>query len=500
MALVDVKRTAATRKATTVDLPAVFFFAGVILCAFGGAMLLPALIDLADGNDDYRVFLTCAAIAGFVGASMALSFQRARFAMGIREVMLTAPATWLTVAAFSALPFVFSSVNLSYTDAVFETMSGLSATGSSVIVALDSAPAGILLWRWLLIWFGGFGFVTLGVLVLPFLRIGGLQLFVLDLSAQSGKFVPRMIDVVVKIGLVYVGFTIIGAIAFRLEGMSTFDAMGHAMAAVATGGFSSHDTGLGFFQSPAIEWTATALMLLCAMPFVLHLEAVRRGPAALLQDAQVRLFLWIVGVAIAALFIWRVAWNDAPIFEATREAAFNVVSIISTTGFTSTSQDYSLWGGFPSLLLLVMMMVGGCTGSTAGGIKMFRLCVLLEALRAQTHRQIFPHGIFIVTYNSQPVPDPVRAGVSLYAFVYLTTFLVFALALGFSGVPFEASLSGSATALGGVGPGIGPLIGPCCTFAPLPDVAKWLLTIEMLAGRLEILILVIPLTRTFWRT
>ncbi|HYN37677.1 MAG TPA: potassium transporter TrkG, partial [Rhodospirillales bacterium] len=322
--------------------------------------------------------------------------------------------------------------------------------------------------------------------------------FVLDLSAQSAKFVPRMIDLVGKIGLVYVGITVIGAILFRIEGMSTFDAIGHAMAAVATGGFSSHDAGIGWFNSPSIEWTASLIMLLSAMPFVLHLEALRRGPMVLFADQQVRLFLWIVAIAVFSLFVWRVAWNDAPLLDAAREATFNVISMISTTGFTS--QDFNQWGGFPSLLLLVMMLVGGCTGSTAGGIKMFRLCVLLESLRAQTHRQIYPHGSFVVTYNRQPVGDPVRAGVTLYFFVYITTFLLFALLLAFCGVPLEASIGASATALGGVGPGLGPVIGPCCTFAPLPDAAKWLLIVEMLAGRLEILILIIPLTRTFWRT
>jgi trk/ktr system potassium uptake protein len=497
MAVAETSRRAF--QSSAIDLPAVFFFAGVIVCFFGAAMLVPAIVDLADNNDDYRVFLTCSALTMFGGLSVTLTFWHQRYALGVREVMLAAPTTWFFVAAFSALPFVFSSFRLSYTDAVFETMSGLTATGSTVMTGLDAAPMGILLWRWLLTWLGGFGIITLAVLVLPFLRIGGMQLFVLDLSAQAGKFVPRMIDLVVKIGMVYVGLTTLGAIAFRIEGMSAFDAMGHSMAAVATAGFASHDEGFGYFHSPAIEWTVTLLMLLAAMPFVLHLQAVRRGPGALLQDEQVRLFLWIVGCAVGSLFIWRVVWNKAPILDAIREAAFNVVSIISTTGFTSTSQDYAQWGGFPSVLLLLMMLVGGCTGSTAGGIKMFRLRVLFTALRVQARRQIYPHGTFVIVYNGAPVEDTVRAGVTLYFFIYLLTFLLFALALAFCGLPFEASLGASATALGGVGPGLGPLIGPCCTFAPLSGYAKWLLTLEMLAGRLEILVLIIPLTRTFWR-
>lgn len=483
-------------KTPAIDLSAVFFFVGVIVCFFGGAMLIPALLDLTLGHEDYRVFLTCSGITVFGGLCMVLAFQRARFAMSVREVMLAAPSTWVVVVAFSALPFVFSSYQMSYADAVFETMSGITATGSTVMVGLDNAPIGLLLWRWLLVWLGGFGIIALAVLVLPFLRIGGMQLFVLDLSAQAGKFVPRMIDVVVKVGLVYLGITAVGGILFLLEGMTAFDAIGHAMAAVATGGFSSHDANLGYFHSPAIEWTATFLMAISAMPFVVHLDALRRGPGALLRDEQVRLFLWIIAAAVASLFIWRIAWNDAPAVAALREAAFNVVSFISSTGFTS--QDFAQWGGFPSALLLVMMLLGGCTGSTAGGIKMFRLSVLISALRAQSHRQIYPHGTFVVTYNASRVHDTVRAGVTLYFFVYLGTFLAFALALAFCGLSFEASLGASAAALGGVGPGLGSL-GPCCTFQPIPDAAKWLLSIEMLAGRLEILTVIIPLTRTFWR-
>ena len=480
------------------DIGSIAFFIGAIVCFFGLSMLLPAGLDYLDGNDDDRVFMGCSAILVFFGLTMALTFRRKKYALGVREVVLAAPLTWIAVVGLAALPFVFSSFRLSYGDAVFETMSGATATGSTVIVGLDTAPRGLLLWRWLLIWFGGFGFVTLAVLVLPFLRIGGMQLFVLDLSAQSGKFVPRMIDVVVKIALVYATITVIGAIAFRVAGMSQFDAIGHSMAAVATGGFSSHDAGIGYFQSPTIEWIAIVEMAVSAMPFVLFIEALRRGPAPLWKELQVRLFAGIIVGSSLTLTVWLVARESIGLLDALRQATFNVVSIITTTGFTS--QDFSLWGGFPSVLILMLMLVGGCTGSTAGGIKMFRLCLLLEAIRTQLHRQIYPHGTFLVTYNTTPVQDSVRAGVAGYFFVYLSTFFMFALALSLTGMSFEAGLGASATALGGVGPGLGNVIGPCCTFAPLPAVAKWLLVLEMMAGRLEILVVVIPLTRTFWRT
>lgn len=480
------------------DLGSIAFFIGAIVCFFGLSMLLPAGLDYLDGNDDDRVFVGCSAVLVFLGLTMSLTFRRKRYALGLREVILAAPLTWVAVVGLAAFPFVFSSLRLSYTDAVFETMSGASATGSTVIIGLDSAPRGLLLWRFLLLWFGGFGFVTLAVLVLPFLRIGGMQLFVLDLSAQSGKFVPRMIDVVVKISLVYVAITVLGAAAFNIAGMSLFDAICHSMAAVATAGFSTRDAGLGFFKSPAIEWIATVEMVLSALPFVLFLDLLRQGPAPLWKDSQVRLFLGIIAISSLTVTVWLLGRESIGLMEALRQATFNVVSIISTTGFAS--QDYNQWGGFPSVLILMLMLVGGCTGSTAGGIKMFRLCVLLEAIRSQLHRQIYPHGTFLLTYNRAPVQDTVRSGVTGYFFVYLSTFFMFALALSLTGMSFETSLGASATALGGVGPGLGPVIGPCCTFAPLPDAAKWLLTLEMLAGRLEILVVIIPLTRTFWRT
>ncbi|MFO1128353.1 MAG: TrkH family potassium uptake protein [Rhodospirillales bacterium] len=480
------------------DLGSIAFFIAAIICFFGLSMLLPASLDYLDGNNDAYVFLACAAILVFLGLTMALTFRRRRYALGLREVILAAPLSWITVVGLSALPFVFSGFHLSYTDAVFETMSGATATGSTVIVGLDGAPRGLLFWRFLLLWFGGFGFVTLAVLVLPFLRIGGMQLFVLDLSAQSDKFVPRMIDVVIKIALVYLAITVGGMIAFHIAGMTLFDAACHSMAAVATAGFSTHDAGLGFFKSPAIEWIATVEMALSAMPFVLFLGVFRQGLAPLWNDAQARLFLGIIVVSSLTLTVWLILREDIELLEALRQATFNVVSIISTTGFAS--QDYNLWGGFASVLFLMLMIVGGCTGSTAGGVKMFRLCLLLEAIRAQLHRQIYPHGTFLVTYNNRPVQDTVRAGVTSYFFVYLSTFFMFSLALSLTGMSFETSLGASATALGGVGPGLGDVVGPCCTFAPLSDAAKWMLSLEMLAGRLEILVVVIPFTRTFWRT
>ena len=481
----------------TIDPAPIVFFVGVILCFMGLGMLVPGALDLVSGNHDYKVFLICSAITVFAGSCMAASSYRTRSKMNPREVMLAVPSTWIFVSLFGGLPFIFSDFHVSFTDAMFETMSGLTATGSTVIIGLDDAPKGLLWWRFQLVWFGGFGVVTFALLVLPFLRIGGMQLFSLDLSAQSGRFLPRISAVIARIGFIYILLTIIASATFGALGMDTFDAIGHAMATVATGGFSSHDANFGYFQSAPIEYAASIFMMLSAMPFVLHLQVLRGRPVALWKDEQVRLFIGIVFFAILSVALWLAAVQGLSLADAVRGATFNVVSLVTCTGFTS--QDFSQWGAFPLMILLSLMLAGGCTGSTAGGIKMFRLCVLFEHLRVRLHLQVFPHASAVLMYNREPVPDAVRAGVTNYFFLYIATFFVLALLLSAAGLRFEESLSASATALGGVGPGFGPVIGPCCTFTPIPDTAKWLMMLGMLAGRLEILIVILPLTRTFWR-
>ena len=317
-------------------------------------------------------------VTSFVGVTLTLAFSGKVERIGMRSGVIAVLLTWAGAVAFGALPFVFAEQPLSLTDAVFELASGLTATGSTLHVGLDQTPRGILMWRFLLSWMGGFGLVTFAVLILPYLRVGGVQLFTVDLSARPGKFLPRTAEVVGQIARIYILLTLACTIAYAAAGMTTFDAVGHAMATVATAGVSSHDAGLGYFQSPAIEWIATLFMLLSAMPFVLYIYLLRGQVAPLLRDSQVRLFVSIILAGVVLLALWRLGGDATSIEQAFREAAFNVVSIISTTGFVS--HDFHVWGGFASLLLLCAMLMGGCTGSTAGGIKMFRLVVLLEVL------------------------------------------------------------------------------------------------------------------------
>lgn len=468
--MADTRRTALrpvikTGLLARIGLAPVLHFVGIVLCCLAALMMIPALVDSASDHPDYGTFLGSATVTCFVGVSLTLAFSGNIARIGMRGGVLAVLLTWTSAIAFGALPFCFAERPLSLTDAVFEAASGLTATGSTLHVGLDETPRGILMWRFLLSWMGGFGLVTFAVLILPYLRVGGLQLFTVDLSARPGKFLPRTAEVVGQIARVYVLLTVACAIAYATAGMTTFDAVGHAMATVATAGVSSHDAGLGYFQSPTIEWIATLFMLLSAMPFVLYIYLLRGQAGPLLQDWQVRMFLSVILAGVLLLALWRLGGDAASIEQAFREAAFNVVSILSTTGFVS--HDFHLWGGFPSLLLLCAMLMGGCTGSTAGGIKMFRLVVLLEVLKAQIRRQILPSGVFHLHYNRQPIPTEITAAVIAYGFAYLATFTLLAMALALTGLSLDESLGASAAALGSVGLGLGSRIGPCCTFSTL---------------------------------
>jgi trk system potassium uptake protein TrkH len=486
------------QKNITVRPAPILFFVGVVSCCFGIAMLAPMLIDVADGHEDYAVFLICAAGTLFLGAGLAFATYDRSLQITLNETLLLLPATWLTISLVSAAPFMLSDLHMPLADAVFESVSGLTNTGSTVIVGLDDLPRGLLLWRSLLMWIGGFGVVTIAVLALPFLRIGGLQLFSLDLSPNSAKFLPRITEVVSQIGIIYAVLTFICMFCFWIAGMSFFDAVNHAMTALATGGYSTHDASIGYFQSAAIEWVAILFMLLGAMPFGLYIVATYGRPSMLWRDEQVRLFLGIIAIATLLLLLWRVVNHDNLTFWGVlRECAFVVVATITTTGYTS--HDYALWGGFAENIALLLMLIGGCTGSTVGGIKVFRILLMLKSLRMQVRRQIFPHGAFRVTYNGETVSDAIRSGVATYIFMYLVLLTGLTLAIAAFGLDFRESLGSAATALGNVGPGLGPKIGPCCTFEEVPAGVKWLMSFGMLAGRLEILILLIPFSRSFWR-
>ena len=460
------------------------------------AMCLPAVADAAANNPDWQVFLTAAVFTLFVGGTLALSSRGAIRTITPRQGFVLTTMLWIIIPAFAALPFAFADMDLSYTDAFFESMSGLTTTGSTVIQSLDVAPPGVLIWRALLQWLGGIGVIAMAIAILPLLRIGGMQLFRMESSDRSEKATPRTTQLVAYISFIYLVISLVCAFAYWSAGMSGFDAMAHAMTTIATGGYSTYDASIAYFGSATIEYIAIVFMLIGSLPFVLYLRALRGNTRSLFRDDQVRLFLLIVAVSIFLVTYYRYNMG-VEIDTALREAAFNVVSIITGTGYATS--DYGAWGSFGLVIFFFLMFVGGCAGSTTCGVKIFRFQVLYATAVTQVRRLLEPHGVYLAYYNRKPIPDEVSASVMAFFFLYVLSYAVIAIALGLIGVDFLTAASGAATAISNVGPGLGPTIGPSGTFATLPDGAKWVLSAGMLLGRLELFTVLVLLLPSFWR-
>ncbi len=480
-----------------IDLRPILFVTGILLTTLAFAMGIPAAIDAVSGSPDWRVFLAAAVFTLFVGVTLALTARSTVRNLTIRQAFLLTTLLWIVVPAFAALPFTFADMELSYTDAYFEAMSGLTTTGSTVITGLDRAPPGILLWRALLQWLGGIGIIAMAIAILPMLQVGGMQLFRMESSDRSEKVLPRTTQVVAYIGAIYVALSVLCAVAYRIAGMPGLEAIAHAMTTIATGGFSTRDASIGYYDDPAIESISILFMLVGSMPFVLYLRAVRGAPRALWRDSQVRWFLAIAGVASLAMtaYLWH-ARDMAPL-TALRFASFNVVSIMTGTGYAT--DDHTHWGPFAIAGFFFIMFIGGCAGSTTCGIKVFRFQVLYATAIAQLRRLLQPHGVFIAYYNGRPIPESVSESVMSFFFLYAVCFAAIALGLGLMGIDFLTATSGAATAISNVGPGLGHIIGPAGNFATLPDGAKWLLSAGMLLGRLELFTVLVLLAPSFWR-
>ncbi len=494
-------RRVAENRATSqavIDFRPIFFLIGILLATLALGMSVPALADALAGHSGWKVFAASAGVTFFVGITLILTCRIGRVNLSIRQAFLLTTLSWLVIAFFAALPFFASAdLNLSFTDAFFEAMSGITTTGSTVITGLDDAPAGILLWRALLQWLGGVGIIVMAVAVLPMLQVGGMQLFRMESSDRSEKVLPRVAQIASAISIIYVVLSMLCAGAYWLAGMSGFEAIAHAMTTIATGGFSTSDSSVGHFDSAAVDWIAVVFMLMGGMPFVLYLRMVRGSMGALLRDSQVRWFLSIAAFTVALMVAWQTLSNGMGLGEALRFVAFNVVSMMTGTGYTTT--DFSLWGGFAIAVFFFVMFVGGCAGSTTCGLKVFRLQVLYATTVAQVGKLLQPHGVFIPYYNRKPIPEAVGESVKSFFFLYALVFALLAMGLGALGLDFLTSVSGAAAAIANVGPGLGPVIGPAGTFSSLPDMAKWLLSFGMLLGRLELFTVLVLLLPSFWR-
>jgi trk system potassium uptake protein TrkH len=480
------------------DLRPVLFLVGGFLIILAALMLLPALVDIAAGSADWPTFLASSLLTLFVGASLTFAtWGDGGITLHRRQAFLFTSVVWLAAAAFGALPFSFSGLELSYTDGFFEAMSGITTTGSTTMVGLDQTPPGILLWRALLQWLGGIGFIAIGIAVLPALRIGGMQLFQTESSDRSEKILPRVAQLAGSIMTSYLGLTALCAAAYGLAGMDTFDAITHSMTTLSTGGYANYDASLAFFASPAVEWIAVVFMTAGGLPFVLYVRFLHGNRGALWRDMQVRWYLATLLGASLVVATWVHTAQAIPPGEALRAAAFNVVSVVTTTGYASA--DYTAWGPFAGVVFFFLLFAGGCTGSTAGGIKQFRYVVLYEEAVVQLRRLMQPSGAFLPRFNGRPISEPVAIAVLAFFFLFALCTVVLTGLLALCGLDFLTSLSGAATVLNNVGPGLGPVIGPAGNFASLPDPAKWLLAFGMLLGRLELFTILVLLVPSFWR-
>lgn len=473
------------------------FILGIFLITLAVAMTIPMLTVLAlNRTDQIPEFMWSSLTTLGVGLFLVLLPRPHHVHLRPRDMYLLTTLSWLIVCCFSALPMVLIQ-EISYADAFFETMSGITTTGASVLTGLDQASPGLLIWRSLLHWLGGIGFIGMAVAVLPLLRVGGMRLFQTESSDWSEKVMPRTHMVAKYILYIYILFTLIATCAFYWAGMSAFDAINHAMSAVSTGGFSTSDTSMAHFPVET-HWVAIVFMILGSLPFTLYVATLRGNYVALFKDEQVRGFLIMLALISAVLSLWY--WlhtQDVSPLDAVRVATFNVISIVSTTGFAMG--DYSLWGDFAVMLFFYLTFMGGCSGSTSGGLKIFRFQVAYALLRANLRQLIHPRAVIRQHYNGHPLDEDIVRSILTFSFFFTITIAVLALCLAFIGLDFVTALTGAATAVCNVGPGLGSIIGPSGNFAPLPDSAKYLLGIGMLLGRLEIITVLVLLTRTFWK-
>jgi trk system potassium uptake protein TrkH len=483
----------------SIDLSRIFFVIGMMLLVLTVFMLPPAITDIVAQNDDWIVFAVSAFMSGFLGLMLVL-VSRGGWSdhVSLKEGFVLTVLSWIVLCIMASVPFMFLGRNASVANALFEAVSGLTATGATVLTGLDNLPPGMLLWRSTLQWIGGVGIVVMALVMLPFLRVGGMQLFRTESSDRSDKFMPRVGEVISLIAVTYLCLTAACGIAYHVAGMTAFDALNHAMTTVSTAGFSTHDRSFGHYSdTPAIHWIAITFMLGSCMPLVLYVKMVRSRSLAVWNDAQVRGFAQIAGLAVFTVSLWYYVRHDEPFWDVLRVVTFNVVSIISTTGYALG--DYTNWGSGVMGMFFALMFLGGCTGSTTGGLKTFRLQVMMMTASGYIRQLMSPNRMVVLNFNESRITSEIATSVLAYVTVMFLSVMVFTIALSFFNLDLITALSGATAAITNVGPGLGDIVGPAGSYANLDPGAKLLLTVAMLLGRLEFFTVLVVLSRSFWR-
>lgn len=460
-------------------------------------MMVPLAVLLAERDPDALAFGVSVLLVLAAVASAWLLTYRATLELKPWQMFILTAASWVSISGFASLPLVLGAPQLSFTNAVFESVSAITTTGSTVLVGIDGLSDGLKLWRGIMQWMGGIGIIVMGIAILPFLKVGGMRLFHTESSDWSDKVMPRTGGIAKATLSIYVVMTLIAMLSYWLGGMDLLDAIVHGMTSLATGGFANSDASFGAYaDQPWLLWMASLFMLSGALPFVLYIRFLRGSHSALWKDQQVRGLLGVLCIAIGLLTLWRIM-NGGAGFESLTHVTFNVVSIVTTTGYAS--DDYTQWGALAIVAFFYLTFVGGCSGSTSGGMKIFRFQIAMLMLRDQLRYLIHANGVFTTRYNEQIVTSDISRSVVAFSFFFFITIAALALGLSALGLDLVTSLSGAATAVTNVGPGLGDIIGPAGNFSSLPEAAKWLLCIGMLMGRLEILTVIVLLTPMFWR-
>ena len=475
----------------------VFFLIGILLIVLGGSMLAPYAMQviLKEGSHS---FISSSFVTIFIGVLFVLANLEKEFKLNLRQTFLFSSLAWVMVATFGSLPFLLSSQDFSLSEAFFESMSGITTTGATIISDLDNSPKSILLWRAIMQWLGGIGIVVMAITILPLLKVGGMQLFKMEGPDSTEKILPRTIEVAAIIISTYIILTFLCGFFYWIFGMSIFDSVSHSMTTIATGGFSTHNESIGFFNNSNIEIVASIFIILGSIPFISYLKFVQGNKSVFFQDVQIKGLVYLLTISTIIMFLYLLIINyESSIFDKVRISSFNVISILSGTGYVT--DDFGLWGKFSLVFFLLLMFIGGCAGSTACGIKIFRLQMLLIFLKNQIKRLISPNSVIITKYNNQKISDNFINSVIIFIFTFLFIFLIIAMLLSISGLDFITSISGAASSISNVGPGLGDVIGPNGNYKDIPDISKWILSVGMLLGRLELFAVLVLFFPSFWR-
>jgi len=474
----------------------VFFTLGILLVILGIAMIVPLAFQLI-----YNEFDSTFIISGIITITFGILFFLSNIdhlkLINTQQAFLLTALSWLGIAIFGSLPFFFSELNLSITDSFFESMSGITTTGATILNNIESSPKGILIWRSMLQWLGGIGVILMAITLMPIMNIGGMQLLKISSYDTSEKILPKSKEISKKLITVYISLTLLCAFFYKIFGMNTFDSLTHSMTTIATGGFSNYDQSIGYFNNAYIETVSILFILLGSIPFILYIKFISDDKKIIFKDEQVKLFFKLTLFSILVLFIYLILVNKN-IFEIQlRSVVFNVISILTGTGYVT--KEFDQWGNFPLIFFLILMFIGGCAGSTTCGIKIFRVHILYHFIRNQLTKIIFPRAVINLKYNNSKVEDKLIASIVSFIYLYILIFFLLASMLTLTGLDFITSVSGAASSLSNVGPGLGSEIGPNSNYSGLPDQSKWLLSIGMILGRLEIFAILIIFLPSFWR-